>query len=297
MTEPPTIEDMLLSPTDTPFGHKAQVQFGPGGIDLDGIMRQVMQRVALACAAAKRYPDGDLTFPAVTFEWRFGKVPIVSSEEARQDVQTWLIGVGLRDAIEALAKYAEDVRFMAFLLRTKESPFRVERDMTMGEAVRELKNTALRKFAKSGWPDRIKDLETTFGLHVDATHLLSIQKLRNCLTHRGGIVDETDVTDPDRDALVVTYIVWQLTRRDADGKNTDVNPGDHVPAGSWIGLRKMPKDLIFIRGKRIVINPNQFHSLMYTLWEFGESLREELMRYIQAMGSNTKESDTGERGG
>lgn len=118
--------------------------------------------------------------------------------------------------------------------------------------------------------------------NVDAdfqTLVLSINTGRNCLVHRGGIVQAQDLDT--QEGMLVRWRKWELVVVGVAGERV-VTPPAVVSAGERAGLREVGSSRLFKLGDRVVFSTQEFSELCSTLFRFGQTLVASLEAYARA---------------
>ena len=249
-------------------------------------IRQTMTRVTFGLAAAKALPDGQTKMPDVFVHMRFSE-PLVASENVRQNLACWITATGLREGIEALEGFVNEVRFILGL--QAERGLKAEEDTTLPRLLREARSKHLRDFERKAWKNKIGVLRSRFGLRVDLTkELLSINKVRNCLTHREGIVSEHDINDTKSNSLVLEYRCMEVVKRGEDAEEVLLGPDSRVNAGEAVLLKTEVSTKRFNIGDRIRLTAQEVVHIMMTLHAFGICLVKEAFEHGRRCGIPTE---------
>lgn len=103
--------------------------------------------------------------------------------------------------------------------------------------------------------------------------IISINKIRNCLVHRHGIVSEKDVRDSSDGKLHLKWISLQLYTV-VDGKKVVITHEmrkNRMTIYNW-GYDRIPNEKVFILGEKISLSINEFNGIAATCAEFARSL-------------------------
>lgn len=113
-------------------------------------------------------------------------------------------------------------------------------------------------------------------------HLLSINRVRNCVVHRQGRVSDRDAPDG---ALRLRFHEVHLFIREPGGtervirdRDTVVEPGSHLR-----GVEVTDRERSFTLGEQIRLSLREIHWMLFTAWRFAGDLRGEIQaRFPQA---------------
>jgi hypothetical protein len=110
---------------------------------------------------------------------------------------------------------------------------------------------------KLNFPDLLQAVNTKLfaQLHFDR-EFQSLQKVRNCLEHRNGIVSSEDInTDRNTLKLVLPRLRFSLER---DGTEIDVSQPIAVKAGEKIGVERIVKEREYALSEKIGFSADEF---------------------------------------
>jgi len=255
-------------------------------------LRLTLQHVVLGLQAVESCPDGELHLNEVFYSWVLNE-PSASTPQTRELFKSWLLGVGLRDGIESLNVFIDEIRFFAGLMkRTLREGLRVARAGRAAAVLHDFRKEEIGKYARLGLPDKVENLFAEFGIKVPlADTILSLQKARNCLTHRRGIVGTEDA-DTENGFLRVRFVVHEIVHTDSSGKIHVAEKDSLVAAGESVGVRSVEREKTYPIGQRVTFTAQEFQYLIYTLWAAGSLLIDELIKYADANGLlHRKEKD------
>lgn len=156
-------------------------------VALKGIRRcAVFMGFGVNAAKNPKFTDYELTQIA-----QIHIVPANVNEQVLSDYkgafEHWIITCGLRELIETFGVFLDGVHRSCLVMATHKQRIAAEEASKFGPA-----------FERKGIEDKLARLKARFGIETDkAKYLVSINRVRNCLTHRRGIVGESDVGKED----------------------------------------------------------------------------------------------------
>jgi hypothetical protein len=121
------------------------------------------------------------------------------------------------------------------------------------------------------------------------TDIVSLNKVRNCLVHRNGLVTEKDITDETTKQLKVEYSRMKMFYV-TDGVEKEIEKFTLITGGSSIQMKMVKESFIFNLGDRVKFDFRQFNSLLTTCWLFGTDLTQKLPK-IPTTNEQTKQND------
>ncbi|MDG4604426.1 MAG: hypothetical protein P9C48_14240 [Defluviicoccus sp.] len=181
----------------------------------------------------------------------------------------WVLCNGFRDAIEAVGAALEEAHRVLTLwsLLDENSQCKLS-----GAKWNELFIEGDKHFHRLGLPDKLSHLRLNHELFLDehlSSHLLSINKARNCLVHRGGTVSGRDVTTNNE--MEVTWRSMCFFLNDEGGEKA-LQIGARVEKGSIIGIRFQDTCKSFSIGQRIRFRAQEVSDVCWSLFLFGDDL-------------------------
>jgi hypothetical protein len=254
-------------------------------INLDGLrgeLQRSLQKVIYLVSAGLQTKDQItpeiLQLPTNTIKMVFDSGLNWSSEKAQEQYSEWVLSNGFRDTIENLGTFLESAHrvLSCWELVGKQ---RDGIDITVADW-NEVK--VGRGFNRLGLPKRLKHIKEQHAILFDETlrsHVLSINKARNCLFHRDGIVSDKDITTDN--ALEVQWRRMVILVQNEDGEKELVR-GEVIEGGSQIAIRNEDKTKSFVLGSKMEFTVQEFSDICWCLFLFGE----ELVRKISDYGVN-----------
>lgn len=140
--------------------------------------------------------------------------PETNIEKQKETYKNWLLKKGFEDLIKGVNLAVIEAYFLTkiqkFIGKTFDSDaLNAEMDMLVKDALNQ-----------SNFPQLLKKLDIEPITYENA--ILSINKVRNCLVHRNGIVmKEKDINDKENNSLTLEYHVLEIVRVDENGKETE----------------------------------------------------------------------------
>jgi hypothetical protein len=191
---------------------------------------------------------------------------VLTGAQLQEEFAGWIVANGTRDLIESVGQYLERLRSVT--AAWKLAGMSRETGSVSGEEWNRLMNDEARAFHKRGLPDKLTFLEQRYGIALDpgsTAAVCSINRLRNCLVHRNGIVDLPDLGEDN--ALEATWARLVLVVHDSTGEKETPLPVT-IPAGGKATLRSVPVVRKFTFGERIVLTADDFSAITWTLLTF-----------------------------
>jgi len=252
-----------------------------------GVLQAELQRavdlVAFGLRAADTATPVDLSIPGVSSHVSPAQSRSLSIEEARAEFRSWILANGFRDCVEAIGPSLEWARKFCFIW-TRPGDVTIQEDGTItlgaiisGEEWNKEIIEGAKKFDFMGLANKLSHLEQKYGFRPPSLHehILTLNKARNCLSHRRGIVGEEDVNDPSGPFLRIVWRRLQFTVRTEQGEKPLELPA-HVEAGSLLAMSFVDTSKRFAIGERLQITPEEFVEMAMTFLLFALQLQESL---------------------
>jgi hypothetical protein len=115
------------------------------------------------------------------------------------------------------------------------------------------------------------------------TAVEGINRARNCLAHRGGVVGEPDKNDPA--GLRISWRQMEVLLKDvATGAERPLVLNQVNPAEAEVLLRIGPVERLFKLSERVTFTPEDFIGVCFTLLSVGQELSASLSQHARRMG-------------
>jgi hypothetical protein len=115
----------------------------------------------------------------------------------------------------------------------------------------------------------------TAPLHFER-EFLSLQRVRNCLEHRDGVVTEKDV-DPGTQVLRLGLPRLKLFYEE-EGREIELLKGSHVEKDTLMSFKNVIEEREFKLGDRATFKAEEFHDIGFGCWVFTSDLGSKLPR-------------------
>jgi hypothetical protein len=265
--------------------HQLKVQLNPNGVAAPAQHAATKAaNIILHCLGAL---DGELKTPETSEQsigYRFEEIGI-TAEERRATYQNWLLCRAFQELLRGVRESLEEaVLFLELLSQPG------EKKTTVGQWNQDLEDIR-RRASNMKFPQLIAAVNSglTEPLAFEG-QFLSMQKVRNCLEHRAGIVGARDV-DEGGSALTLSFPRLRIFYRRGD-EDIDVVPGQTVDTGDGkdevqIFMRLESRSRTYKIGERIVFNANDFNEVAMACHFFAGDLGRKLpLRTAQQTGAD-----------
>lgn len=199
--------------------------------------------------------------------------------EVRDGAVAWVIAGALRDVVEEVATFLEEVRRLCAVIDLGHSR------VFSGEEFERCVVQAPARFATGGLPDRVAFLRKTYGSEIldhRIDDVLTLNSARNCLVHREGVVGPKDVGE--RDALVVRWQPVEVWFRGQDGEEIPVTIGMRTPSPGQLVAKVTPVERRFELGARVTFSTSDLSGIWLTLNLFSHGTARRVTAFAESRG-------------
>ena len=202
----------------------------------------------------------------------------LSYDHAKERSGQWLLTSFLTDSINATGNFLDECHKICALYRLGGA------GSLVGQEAKDVFEKDVKAFPRRSFPGKFQRLRDDFGVETDLEeHFMSLNKARNCLVHRRGIVSPGDTNRENE--LVIKWRAVQLVVRPPDGaEGTAIEAPTVVDEGSSIGLKFQEKARAFKMRQRITLEAAELCQSIYTLSLFASKLVESIEAYGDAQG-------------
>jgi hypothetical protein len=285
--------------------------------DLHRHLQELMNFVALGLKAADGAGEEVRTLPDVEIPQVLSKAAeLWDSDTLRSKFRRWILAAGVRDAVESFSMVLEDARQILAAWSLSLAGERVPVELWNTRFVEEN-----HKFHRRGLPDKLDFLRREYSISLSKPkeeYLLSINRARNCLVHRGGIVAFPDLvanqgeiseairtrraaspTEPwTREQvkaallgagiepyLQVKWLRLKLFLQQGDDRTyIDLRQGPFKSTGGFLGMEVQLVERQFEVGEPLVVDSNEFSEIAWTLSNCARNLTEAIERRGRDLG-------------
>jgi hypothetical protein len=241
-------------------------------LNKDGVIAPALHAVNTTAGAVvvalRAIEDADLAGPVtinghdMTFQLELGE----SSEEVRRtSYRSWLLTRGFHELVRGLHGSLEEAYLWIELVKSQ--------GQRLPASSFEEYAAKIKKYANAkNLPDLLEavssGLNSRFSWEAQA---LSLNKVRNCLEHRNGIVTERDA-GVGATAMQLSVPAIQLAVAQPDGAQLQLKLGMIVQGGGSVTLRIAPRHIEFKVGEPIVFTANDFGEIAFGCWIMAQNL-------------------------
>jgi hypothetical protein len=196
-----------------------------------------------------------------------------SDLERRNHYSSWLLAKGFQEYARGVrASLEEAYCYNDLVLRARKAPGHT---VTNWPALQQALRQVRRKASQMRFPILMESVNEnlTSPLHFEA-EFLSLQKVRNCLEHRNGVVGVEDVENEGE--LKLSFPRLRFLAQAEGKEDIEVNVGSHIEAGTVIKVGFASEVRSFKLGEKVIITLKDFSDIGWGCWAFADELGKKL---------------------
>lgn len=202
----------------------------------------------------------------------------------KREFESWIAGNGLRELLEAFAHFLDQIFEACLTVQEVQGNKRLP--------ARE----ALKKFEGERFPNKLCLIHQNFQIAPERpSFLISLQRARNCLTHRRGVVGPKDCKGSD--SLVVNWRGIDVVVREPTGAETHINTAIKerkiLKDGGDVLLRFVDRERRFSRGDVLRVEPRDLAEICWYVVQESKRLTDSAIGYAKSTGVQIGESKQG----
>jgi hypothetical protein len=212
-------------------------------------------------------------------EWEGGffkmvvKGPEVSSEQRRRQLQNWILSKAFQDLARGVRAMLEEAYLYVGVVEMSRDP----NNLCTTWLGMEAKLKVLRKKAgELNFPQLMEAVNKVLSAPLNfEKEFVSLQRVRNCLEHRHGIVSDKDA-DPGAEELRLSLPRMKLFVERGDKEVEIREPHFFVEKEEQIGFRTEIRERVFKVGEFIRFDAEEFDEIAFGCWAFASDLASKL---------------------
>lgn len=206
---------------------------------------------------------------------RFQVPTSANLDETKQNFQQWILLNGLREIFQGFERSLDIAYEWLLLLKVD------KRETTPKEA-----KASLKSFRRTGVSNKLTRLSTEFSIKgASFSKIQTISKARNCITHRGAMVGETDV-ESETKQLVLKWDYAKLYVLQEDGTEIDFVPGIQIQGPAKVMMNIQEKVKTFKVGDRLEISIDDLNEMIFTIKIEGQNIISSINTIFKNSGIN-----------
>jgi hypothetical protein len=205
----------------------------------------------------------------------------VQIEHLKENFEQWIVCCGLRELIETFSVFLNAVYKACLLASFNNKPLESDK---FGKS--------LESFDWKGVEKKLKILRSNFGIETTKEiYFKSINQVRNCLTHRNGIVGQKDLGGDD--SLKLCWLSLDSIIKTPSGEVISLNPpfpksGTFLKEGGELCIKVIEKIKEFSFGDVIKLNPNDLSEICLVFFIATEEISKSTFDHLKKIGIEIK---------
>lgn len=197
--------------------------------------------------------------------------------KAKNEYEKWLVRNFLGEAINFTQAFLEECRTICAIYSISNRPIR-------GHEFNTAINEEKKKYHRYGLPKKLEILRDKYNVSSESeSNILSLNKLRNCIVHRLGIVSDKDVTDNDQ-LTIRMRVLAIFVKNPETGEEIEVDKKTRVEKGWTVGVKSQEKLKSFKLNESVSLNYNEMIHCIYTFFFFAASMKESITEFGKRLG-------------
>ena len=202
---------------------------------------------------------------------------------ARNEYEKWLVRNFLGEGINYTQVFLEECRTICAI-------YSISNRQIRGHEYNKAINEEKKKYHNYGLPKKLETLREKYSVYSDSeSNILSLNKLRNCIVHRLGIVSERDVTEDDQ-LTIRMRCLGIFAKNPETGEEIEVDKKTRVEKGWSIIGRSHEKSKSFKLNESVSLDYNEMTHCIYTFFFFAASMKESITEFGKRLGIPFSES-------
>lgn len=202
----------------------------------------------------------------------------LSYDKAKTEFQEWCLRNSFRDCVETISIFLEECHLVCALLDAREN-CRINI-----EDYNQIVSKGQKRFCDLKFPAKIEHLRQKFSVSSCLEeHVLSLQKVRNCLVHRSGIIGQQDLNADNE--LIAKFREIQFLVLSPDRTNEQIITGPTtMNEGEHLVTRNQDYEKHFRLGQKIDFTPLEHFRTVSTFFVFGREIHKSIVKFAGIAG-------------
>lgn len=212
------------------------------------------------------------------------ELPQDTVNHLKEEFGIWIVGNGFRELVETFSVFLDQVHHACAVIGPSKGK------LTVAELAEKQSN-----FATQGFPNKLNMLQA--GYSVAPKHpeyLKTLNKARNCLTHRRGIVGQLDCNEDQR--LRVLWLGADIYIEEPSGTKHMIedlpNGGLYLPEGGDVNMRMVERERQFEIGQLVKLSARDLAEVCWFILREAQATISSAVEFAKAAGVAVKEKKT-----
>lgn len=259
-----------------------KLTLNPQGV-INPVLRAFHDAVEVVTISVEAIDNADLSQPIVAK----GRVHLTLTDpnpkpdaERRAEYRNWLVAKGFQEYARGVRATLEEAYFYnALIVRARDSNPGTTNDW---DAFQVEMNKIRTKGGNLGFPALMREVSKNLTSPLNfENEFLSLQKVRNCIEHRQGMVGLEDV-DEKTNTLKLSFPRLKITT-ESEGKETEIGIGSFVEKDSVLKIQFASELREFKLAEKVIITAQDFADIGWGCWAFADELGKKLPKLEAAV--------------
>lgn len=236
--------------------------------------------IDVIAASLTAFADGELSKPSMPRQFLHLQIlgPPLTTDQRRGMYESWLLAAGFHSLVRGVR---ESLELAAVCSKLLTEAMRIPSSVSWPDLLDDLQ----KPFSRLSFPDLMAAVDAKLSSPLGfADEFLSLQKVRNCLEHRAGVVRRQDIDAAG--TLTLTFprmkVFYMRGSEEVEiQKHERVDACDGEPAVQLLG-RLVPRSRTYRLGERITFTASEFSEIAMACSYFGNELANKLPAHRSA---------------
>lgn len=197
----------------------------------------------------------------------------------KEEFRLWIEACGFRELVDTFANYLDSVHHSCLLMKSKSEKL-LPADISNIQA----------KYQRKGFPEKLDILIERFAVSpAYPSYLLSLNRVRNCLTHRRGIVGDEDLHG--KTELSIKWFGLDVFIQEPDGKKhllNEMRSSLQLKNGGLIMAGFNERNRNFNRGDKLILSTRDLAEICWFYDYEAKKIRKSTLEFAAILGVKVK---------
>jgi hypothetical protein len=147
------------------------------------------------------------------------------------------------------------------------------------------------KYRREGFPNKLNVLSQRFGVAAERpSHLLSLSRARNCLTHRRGVVGDDDLRGATEFSIQWLGLNMFIEEPNGTRHPFDETPPDglYLPEGGTVIAQFAERRRLFKRGEKVILSTRELAEICWLYEREARAVLSRVLEFAKSVGVDIK---------
>jgi hypothetical protein len=240
--------------------------------NLQANLQHLSDLVLFSNTAISSAHENDYNNSSVFFHFQPAQNQKYSFNQAKERFGQWCLANSFKDAVDSLHCFLDECYTVCEILKSGKNSL-----IQLG-LFHWILNIGKWRFHRLGLPDKIERLKEVYGVFSSMeAQILSLNRTRNCLVHRLGIVGTLDVDS--NNVLTAKFREMQLLAISPNKDQEIIITGPTNVDGGWhVAVKNTDFSKVFKLNERIVFTEREHIWAIFTFFLFGQEMKNSICK-------------------